>query len=198
MAPRRKRDQPYVSPYQEAQTLVVQKGTEPGSTFSRKSIETAKRILALEDDPRSALEVAKAPYRVFRWVVWGEDTPAARRARTDLALHLRATLATAYGGWPDERVLGAAWAFWQTTIAEALQQGWRPPACSRIPVADYQQAIASIARSKRRPPRVIANPRGPMVIELSAAEYAELVSLPPILLKELPALAALIKRLGSR
>ncbi len=198
MAPRRRRDQPYVSPYQDAQALVAQKGTTSGATVSRKSLETAERILALEDGPRQALEAAEAPYRVFRWVVWGESTSTARRARTDLALHLRKTLATAYGGWPDERALSAAWACWQTAVAEARPRGQLPPDCSRIPLADYQRAIAAVARSKRRAPRVVAPRRGPEVIVLSAAELDELLSLPPILLKELPALAAVIKRLGAR
>jgi hypothetical protein len=198
MAPRRKRADPYVSPYEDAERIGAQTRPDADGTRSRKSLETAERILRLEEVPRRALEGAEAPKRVFRWVVWGDDDPVARAARTALVLHLRATLATAYGGWPDERGFTAAWRLWQSAIVEARSRGQSPPECAQISAQDYARAVAAaVTRSTRRTPRVVPR-RQPEMVLLSPEARDELESLPAILLKELPALAAWIKQLPPR
>ncbi len=196
--PRRPRDQPYVSPWTRARAILAQKETETGAGRSRKSIETARRIVKMEVIARRDLVEAQAPYRVVRWVVWGENTSTARAKRTELVLHLRKVLPTPYGGWPDERALSAAWDYWQAEIDKARRRGLIQPWADDLPVEGYQQAIAALPRATRRTSRGAAPSSEPEAVVLTAEEREALLALPPLVLKALPPLAGLVQRLGPR
>lgn len=168
------------SPLERAQATLYHVQSEGRSKIPRSAISTSRRIIALTDRVRRELDAAKAPYRVVRWVAWGQGRTA-QQQRVALALHLSRTLDTACGGWPDDRALAAAWELWQSTIAAARRQGRRPPRCGAVPSARYAAAIASATRSARRAPSN-ATRKEPLVLTAEQrAEFERLLQALPVL-----------------
>ena len=197
-APSRKRAGPYVSPYEIAKERLAEQRTETGVACSSKSLETAARIVGLEVVSRQDLEQVEAPHRVFRWVVWGDETMTARKKRTELVLHLRKVFPTPHGGWLDEPELTAAWNYWQSEIAAMRRRGLMQPWAEDLPLEGYQQAIAAVRRAPRRPRRTDPGPDASIEVVLTAEEREALLALPALVLEALPPLAGLVQRLKPR
>lgn len=159
---RRKNVSEYVSPVVRARDIVARADRGEGAGLSPNCVWAARRILVLarEHAPSSALEAEEAPWAVWRWVAWG-STPLLRRQRAELAVHLRRTIDTAYGGWVRTSPLQAAWDVWQGAIRVAKARGLYQPHPADMPCDVLRGAVdgaSSGRRSQRRSPREVASP----------------------------------------
>lgn len=158
---------------------------------SSQCLAAARRILRLEPTVVSDLVAELAPYRVARWVAWGER-PAIRRRRADLVIHLRHVVETNQGGWLDEPQFKVAMEVWQRGIDDARLHGLPQPEPAGIPLAEYQAAINSVTRSSRRPPGARAEALAEADRLRMEADRAAIAALPVLL----PVLERLIKQTG--
>lgn len=180
---------PYKSPVAHAREILAKLQAEGPGSVSRRAAAAARRIAnRLEPLVARDLEAVQAPYRVARWVAWAKGH-AGRRQRADLAIHLRHTIKTSQGGWPEETQLQVALGVWQEAIDKARRRGVPQPRAEDVAAAKYEAAIRAVTRSARRAPAKAAGARvrrAPLL--LTDEERAALAVL--------PVLEGLLRRVG--
>jgi molecular chaperone GrpE len=110
---------------------------------SEQALSTAQRIEALPAWVALTLERHKAPYRVARWIAWGEKSQ--QQVRADFAVLIRNARPTK--GWPDVSHLKAAFDVYLQTSAAGLGV-----LMSKVPVERYLAAIDALPKRRRRRP----------------------------------------------
>jgi hypothetical protein len=134
----------YESPMVRARAIVSD--TAQATTKARRVAERMTRLPAMVIVD---LELAEAPYHVFRWVACGANrTPQRRRA--DLVLHLRRSIERPLNGWLEERHLSAALRVLEEA-ANAVRRhgGYVVPGVQDIALDEYRAAIVGATKNKR-------------------------------------------------
>jgi hypothetical protein len=153
----RKPAQAYVSPVVLAGRILAR--ARAGELVSEAVLSTAERIEALPMWVKLTLERHKAPYRVARWVAWGEQSQQQERA--DLAALVRS--ARPSKGWPDVGHLKVAFDLYLQDRAAGL--GDLRVLLSKVPVERYLAVIDALPKRRRRrraaeesdaPPAIVA------------------------------------------
>jgi hypothetical protein len=114
----------------------------------KQTVASAKRITGLSMVLTDKLSDERAPYRVFRWVAWG-DTFEERGQRAELVLHLHRAFRRRAGRWLDDIQHAAALAEWLRAGAEAKAQGRPLPKAEEVEVARYEAALAAVPKRRR-------------------------------------------------
>jgi hypothetical protein len=134
----------YESPMVRARAIVSDR-----AQATRKARRVAERMTRLPAMVIVDLELAEAPYHVFRWVACGANrTPQRRRA--DLVLHLRRSIERPLNGWLEERHLSAALRVLEEA-ANAVRRrgGYVVPGVQDIALDEYRAAVAGATKNKR-------------------------------------------------